>query len=256
MIRLDGVTKAYGGPLARLRGERVLALAGVTLAVEPGSALGLIGPNGAGKSTLLRILLGYASPSSGSATVAGMSPRAYAERHGIAYVPERVTLPPAWTVRGALDAFAALGEVDDAATRVPRMLDALGLTGVAGRRIASLSKGNLQRLALAQALLPERRVMVLDEGTEGLDPWWTGRLLELVADWRAADPERVLVFASHDLEAVERACERAAILVEGRILEIVDARSGEGRAPERRSGPPTLRERYADVAARQGGAAA
>jgi ABC-2 type transport system ATP-binding protein len=231
MIQLSEVTREYGGPLARLRGERVRALDGVTMRVPPGAAVGLVGPNGAGKSTLIRLLLGYLSPTRGGVQVGGMLPRDYAERHGIAYVPDRVSLPPTWTVRGALRAFAALGEVDSAAERIDRVMRRMGLAELAGRRVAALSKGNLQRLALAQAFMADRKVMVLDEGTDGLDPEWVARVREMLAEWRRADPERVLVFASHDLDEVERVAEQAVVLADGRVRETIDLRGGGGPLP-------------------------
>ncbi|HEU0016446.1 MAG TPA: ABC transporter ATP-binding protein [Longimicrobium sp.] len=245
MIRLDGVVKEFGGPLARLRGDRVRALDGVSLRVEPGTALGLIGPNGAGKSTLIRLLLGYLNPTGGGVAIAGMEPRRYAERHGIGYVPDRPALPGYWTVRRALAVFAALGEVDHADARVGEMVARLGLEPVAHRRVAALSKGNLQRLALAQALLGPRRVMVLDEATDGLDVEWAARVLELVREWRRQDPERVLVFASHDLEEVEQVADRVVVLQDGRVRQEIDLRANRGRAP-------SLREQYRRV--RQGAA--
>jgi ABC-2 type transport system ATP-binding protein len=231
MIRLQDAVKEFGGPLARLRGERVRALDGVTLQVPAGAAVGLVGPNGAGKSTLIRLLLGYLAPTSGGVQVGGMLPRDFAERHGIAYVPDRVSIPPAWTVRGALDAFSALGEVDRPRERVEKVMRKLGLADLAKRRVAALSKGNLQRLALAQALLGERKVMILDEGTDGLDPEWVARVREMLAEWRRADPERVLVFASHDLDEVERVADQAVVLSEGRVRELIDLRGGGGPAP-------------------------
>jgi ABC-2 type transport system ATP-binding protein len=230
MIRLQKVVKEYGGPLARLRGERVRALDGVTLHVPPGAAVGLVGPNGAGKSTLIRLLLGYIGPTAGGVQVGGMLPRDYAERRGVAYVPDRVSLPPAWTVRGALQAFAALGEVDGPSERIQKVLRKLGLAEIAGRRVSALSKGNLQRLAIAQALLGDRKVMVMDEGTDGLDPEWVARVREMLTEWRRADPERVLIFASHDLDEVERVADRAVILSEGRVREVVEL-DGGGPAP-------------------------
>jgi ABC-2 type transport system ATP-binding protein len=226
MIRIEKVVKEYGGPLARLRGERVRALDGVTLHVPPGAAVGLVGPNGAGKSTLIRLLLGYLSPTGGGVQVGGMLPRDYAERHGVSYVPDRVSIPPGWTVRGALHAFAALGEVDRAPERIQKAMRKLGLAELAGRRVSALSKGNLQRLAIAQALLGERKVMVMDEGMDGLDPEWAARVREMVAEWRRADPERVLVFASHDLDEVERMADQVVILSAGRVREVVDVRTG------------------------------
>jgi ABC-2 type transport system ATP-binding protein len=231
MIRLEKVVKEFGGPLARLRGERVRALDGVTLHVPPGAAVGVVGPNGAGKSTLIRLLLGYLAPTRGGVQVGGMLPRDYAERRGVAYVPDRISIPPAWTVRGALHAFAALGEVERPAERTERVMRKLGLTELAGRRVAALSKGNLQRLAIAQALLGDRKVMVMDEGTDGLDPEWVARVREMLAEWRRADPERVLVYASHDLDEVERVADQAVVLSEGRLREVVDLRGGGGPLP-------------------------
>lgn len=230
MIRLEKVVKEYGGPLARLRGERVRALDGVTLHVPPGTAVGLVGPNGAGKSTLIRLLLGFMAPTRGGVQVGGMLPRDFAERRGVAYVPDRVAIPPAWTVRRAMEAFAALGEVDTPAERIERALRRLGLAEIAGRRVAALSKGNLQRLAIAQAMLGDRKLMVMDEGTDGLDPEWVARVREMLAEWRRADPERVLVFASHDLDEVERVADQVVILSQGKVREVADLRSG-GAAP-------------------------
>jgi ABC-2 type transport system ATP-binding protein len=226
MIRLEDVTKEYGGWAPRARG-RVRALEGVTLVVPPGSALGVVGPNGAGKSTLMRLLLGYLRPTRGSVQVGGLAPRAYAERHGVAYVPDTVAVPPGWTVRGALEAFAALGEVAEPHARVEAEMERLGIAELAGRRVGALSKGNLQRLGIAQALLGERKVMVLDEPATGLDPEWIARLREIVAAWRAGDRERVLVMASHDLDEVERMVDRVAVLEAGRVRETIDLRAAE-----------------------------
>src|SRR5690606_22423940 len=92
------------------RRDPVAALDGVSLRVQPGAALGIVGLNGAGKSTLIRILLGYARPTTGSATIDGVAPRAYVEANGIAYVPERATVPGGWKVRHALGTFAMLGD--------------------------------------------------------------------------------------------------------------------------------------------------
>ncbi|HYJ78378.1 MAG TPA: ABC transporter ATP-binding protein [Longimicrobiaceae bacterium] len=228
MIHLEEVRKEYGGALARARGRQVVALDGVTLRVPPGSALGIVGPNGAGKSTLLRLLMGYLRPTGGSVTVGGLGPRRYVERHGVAYVPDQVAVPPHWTVRLALRAYAALGEVPDWRARVDAVLEQLGLGEVAERPVHTLSRGTLQRLAVAQALLGERALMVLDEPTHGLDPEWVARLRGIVAGWRAADPARVVVVASHDLAELERMVERVAVLEGGRVREELDLRSGSG----------------------------
>jgi ABC-2 type transport system ATP-binding protein len=225
MIELKNVTKLYRAPL----GEPVRALDGVTLRVAPGSVLGVIGLNGAGKSTLLRLLLGYVRPTQGEATIAGLLPRVYAERHGVAYVPERVAIPGWWTVRGALRAYAMLSDLgDDAWDGVEAALGRLGLEPLAGRRVGRLSKGNVQRVAIAQALLGDRKLMVLDEATDGLDPVWIAELREIVAEWRAADPERTVVLASHNLPEVERVADAVLVLHAGKVRERIEDAGGEG----------------------------
>jgi ABC-2 type transport system ATP-binding protein len=231
MIRLDDVIKDYGGWAARARRGTVRALDGISLAAPAGTALGVVGPNGAGKSTLIRLLLGYLHPTRGRVTIGDAAPRAYIERHGVAYVPDTVAIPPGWTVGGALRAFAALGEVEGAEERIEKVMETTGLMELAGRRVAALSKGGVQRLALAQALLGDRKVMVLDEPATGLDPEWIVRLRSIVADWRAADPGRVLVMASHDLDEVERMADRVAVLAAGRVREIIDLRAPEAGFP-------------------------
>lgn len=226
MIRITELSKTYDASAGR-GGGVVRALDAVSLQVAAGSALGVIGLNGAGKSTLLRVLLGYIRPSGGEARIRDLSPREYVERHGIAYVPERVAIPPQWTVRGALTAYAMLGNLGvDAAGRVEAAMRRLGLEELAGRKVGRLSKGNVQRLAIAQALLGERELMVLDEPTDGLDPVWIAELREIVAEWRAADPTRVLIMASHNLPEVERLTDRVVVLHAGRVLERLELGSG------------------------------
>ena len=238
MIRLENVIKDYRGPVGGLFGRRVRALDGVTVEVPAGSALGIIGLNGAGKSTLLRVLLGYVRPTAREARIAGLHPRAYAERHGIAYVPERVAIRAGWTVRGALRAYAMLGDLgEDSRVRVDAALARLGLEELADRRVGTLSKGNVQRLGIAQTLLADRKLMVLDEPTDGLDPVWIAELRTIIGDWRRMDPERVLIVASHNLPEVERLTDRVLVLHDGRVREEIDLRGA-------RPGSPTLEERF------------
>lgn len=233
MIRITELVKEYRGSGGAWAAP-VRALAGVSLHVAPGEAVGIVGVNGAGKSTLLRVLLGFARPTAGEVEVAGMAPRHYAERHGVAYVPERVAIPRGWTVRGALRAYAALADLDaDAHTRVEAAMNRLGLTPLADRRVAALSKGNVQRLAIAQALLAERDLMVLDEPTDALDPVWIAELRAIIEEWRAADPARVVVFASHNLAEVARAADRVLVLHQGTVREEMSG-GMDGASLERR----------------------
>jgi ABC-2 type transport system ATP-binding protein len=234
MIELTGVEKEYRAGWLPRAGAGVRALDGVSLVARRGEALGVIGLNGAGKSTLLRLLLGYVRPTAGEVTVDGVQPRQYAERHGVAYVPEHVRVPPGWTVRGALTAYAMLGELgEDAHERVERAMERLGLTSLADRKVGRLSKGNLQRLAIAQAILGERELMVLDEPTDALDPVWIAELREIVSEWRAADAGRTLVIASHNLAEVERIADRVLVLHAGRVREEIQLDTAGGRLEER-----------------------
>jgi ABC-2 type transport system ATP-binding protein len=234
MIELRDVVREYRGPFGGVLGRPVRALDKVTLQVPAGTALGIVGPNGAGKSTLIRLLLGYLRPTRGEVTIAGLSPRAYAERRGAGYVPERIAIPTRWTVRGAMRAYAALGEVENAEERIGAELRRFGLESLAERRVGALSKGNLQRLGLAQALLGDRKLLILDEPTDGLDPEWTARLREILAEWRREDPERVVLFASHNLDEVERAADQVVVLGEGRVRERIDLRAASPALPRYR----------------------
>jgi ABC-type multidrug transport system ATPase subunit len=242
MIHLDDVEKSFGGWLARAQGRVVPALAGVSLTVPAGTVLGIVGPNGAGKSTLIRILLGYLRPTRGNVTMGGLAPRAYAQRHGIAYVPESPAIRPGWTVDYAMRFYASLAELGEPGPQIDAALERVGLGDLRLRRVGTLSKGVRQRLALAQSLLGDRSVMVLDEPTSGLDPEWVTELRGMVAEWRAGRADRVALIASHDLSELERMVDRAAVLVGGVVREVIDLRAGTQAYPAYRlswNPPPT-----------------
>jgi ABC-2 type transport system ATP-binding protein len=197
-------------------GARV-ALAGVTLRLAAGEALGLLGPNGAGKTTALRLLLGFARASAGGVSLFGRDPRDPAARRGVGYLPERLVLPERATVRGFLRLQGALAGLEGAAREeeVDAALDAVGLADRAGDRIGGLSKGLRQRLGFANALLARPGLLVLDEPTSGLDPLG----IRDARGWIQAARARgaALLVSSHTLSEVERTCDRVAILNEGRL---------------------------------------
>ena len=209
-------------------GRSIRALEDFSLIIRESEVFGLAGPNGAGKSTLISLLLGYLEPTEGRITVAGMKPRAFVERHGIAYLSELIAIPPRWTLDEALQRYAILAGVADHQIRVrmARVVELLGLEEQRGKRIKQLSKGNLQRLGLAQALLRDDRVIILDEPTHGLDPVWTQRFRDVVDELRR--PHRAIFIASHNLDELQRLADRVAIIDRGRLQRVVEPRAAGG----------------------------
>ena len=218
MISFHNVCKTYRPPLR----PAVAAVEDFTLEVRPGEVLGIAGPNGAGKSTLLSMLLGYTKPTSGIIRIDGMESRQFIERHGIGYLSELVAIPPRWGVEETLLRFGTLAGVREPvlSLRVSETLEKLGLEGHRTKKVRELSKGNLQRLGLAQALLRGEELFVLDEPTHGLDPLWTAKFREIVASLRRRD--RTILIASHNLEELERLADRVVIMDRGQLQRVVD----------------------------------
>ena len=217
MIEFDSTTKIYRS----LLGRSVTAVEDFSLRVAEGEVLGIAGPNGAGKSTLISLLLGYIAPTKGSVTIGGVSPRRYVEKNGIGYLSELMTINPGWTAESALKRFAVLasippGEVNG---RVDAVIDQLGIGEHRAKKIKALSKGNLQRLGLAQSLLRDETVMILDEPTHGLDPLWTQRFRGIVEGLRR--PGRTVIIASHNLDELQRLADRVVIIDHGRLQRLV-----------------------------------
>ena len=225
VIAFDSVSKTY----TSLFRPPVRAVEEFTLTIERGEIMGLAGPNGAGKSTLISLLLGYLPPTSGHVTIADNAPRPYVERYGIGYLSELITLNPQWTLEGTLERLAVLAGLPSsvARVRVEAVIDELGIGEHRGKKLKALSKGNLQRLGLAQALLRDEQVLILDEPTHGLDPVWTQRFRDLVQ--RIRSPERTILIASHNLDELERLCDRVAIIDRGRLQRVVDTRRAAAR---------------------------
>lgn len=210
MIEIRNVTKYYG---------RVRALDDISFGVEQGQTVGLLGPNGSGKTTLMRILTGFFPPTSGQVRIGGINvaDSPFEVRKQIGYLPENVVLYPDLGVRSFLQ-FCARVKLTNAAQRtygIARVLSQCGLEDVATRRIGTLSKGYRQRVGLAQALLGDPRVLILDEPTVGLDPHQVIEMRELIK--RLAGDTTVLL-SSHILSEVGRTCNRVVIIDEGRII--------------------------------------
>ena len=202
----------------RRRFGDVVALDGVSFDVDEGSVVGFVGPNGAGKTTAMRIALGVLGADGGEVRWRGHTVDGKARRR-FGYIPEERGLYPKMRVLEQLVYLARLHGVGRGAarTRGLEILDTLGVADRAKDRVESLSLGNQQRVQLAAALVHQPDVLVLDEPFSGLDPVGTDVLVE-VLDGERRTRGVPIVFSSHQLELVERVCDRVAMIVEGRIV--------------------------------------
>jgi ABC-2 type transport system ATP-binding protein len=217
VIEFKNVGKIYKS----LLGNSVKAVEEFSLVVGEGEILGIAGPNGAGKTTLIAMMLGYLRPTTGTVEIDGLPARHYVEHNGIGYLSELVSIPPKWRTETALVRYATLAGVPDAEVRarVGYVMELLGLAEHRDKKVKALSKGNLQRVGLAQALLRDEKILVLDEPTHGLDPVWTQRFRDIVEDLRRSD--RTILIASHNLDELQRLADRVAIIDRGRLQRLV-----------------------------------
>ncbi len=210
MIDVEQLSKRYG---------RQMALEAVSFRAEPGEILGLLGPNGAGKTTTMRILTGYLPADAGQVRVAGVEvgEDPMAVRRAIGYLPEQPPLYPEMTVADYLGFVARIKGVaaGDRPARVRESLRRCGLEDRADSRIAKLSKGYRQRVGLAQALVHEPPVIILDEPTVGLDP---RQILDVRQLIRGLAGRHTVLLSSHILPEVSACCDRVAILNRGRLV--------------------------------------
>jgi ABC-type multidrug transport system ATPase subunit len=214
-IQIAGLSKTYGSG-----GNAVRALRGVDLTIREGM-FGLLGPNGAGKTTLMRILAGLVNPTSGRVTVAGHD--LSTERGKVAvkailgYLPQELGLYPELTARQFLDYMAILKGLDDARTRrarVDRTLEMTGLAEVADRKLKGFSGGMKRRVGIAQALLNDPRILIVDEPTAGLDPEERIRFRNLLVDLAS---DRIVILSTHIVEDISQTCRDMAVLDRGLV---------------------------------------
>jgi len=226
MIEATGLTKMYGNRAA---------VDGITFSVSRGEIAGFLGPNGAGKTSTMRMLTGYVTPTAGTARVAGFDVQdaPIEAKRRIGYLPEHPPLYKEMIVRPFLRFVASVRGVPrkDVESRVDRAIDRCGLGPVAGRLIGNLSKGYQQRVGLAQAILHEPDVLILDEPTVGLDPSQIRDIRQLI---RSFAGEHTVILSTHILAEVTMTCTRVLIINEGRIaadetMEALAARGGGTR---------------------------
>jgi len=221
VIEVQHLTKRYG---------RVTAVDDVSFKVEPGEILGFLGPNGAGKTTTMRILTGYMPASEGRATVAGYDvfthPIEAKRRTG--YLPETPPLYPDMTVREYLDFVARIKGIPPAerTSRVDAVMQRTHVADMAARHCGKLSKGYRQRVGLAQAILHNPEVLVLDEPTAGLDPKQIIETRDLI---RGLAGDHTIVLSTHILPEVAQTCQRVVIINKGRVVAVDSPENLTGR---------------------------
>jgi ABC-2 type transport system ATP-binding protein len=202
-------------------GKKV-AVAGLNLTVEQGEVFGFLGPNGAGKTTALKMMLGLVRPNTGEARLLGAPPRDPRVRESVGFLPEHFRFHEWLRANEFLDVHGQLYGMPRAErqTRVPELLKLVGLADEAERKLGQFSKGMLQRVGLAQALLNHPRLVFLDEPTSGLDPLGRRLVRDIIRHQRA---EGVTVFLnSHLLSEVEVTCDRVAFIAHGQVRQVAD----------------------------------
>ncbi len=228
-IETEGLTKVFRG---RFAGRELRAVDDVSLRVPAGSTYGLLGPNGAGKTTFVKMLLSCTHQTAGRAMVFGQDTRAAEARRPIGYLPENHRFPTYMTGRDMLDFYGALSGMETAARRkrIPELLNLVGLDERAhDLRLGKYSKGMLQRVGLAQALIHSPKLLVLDEPSDGVDPVGRKQIRDVL---QALEREGVTIFLnSHLLAEVELFCREVAIIQKGKLAltgTVEELTSGSG----------------------------
>src|ERR1043165_1833923 len=219
-IAIDKLSKSYG---------RIQALSGVSFKIEPGEVIGLLGPNGAGKTTLMKILCGYLEPDAGDVRVHGIDVvnQPIEAQRRIGYLPESAPLYSEMLVQGYLEMMAAMRGVPPE-QREDRMIEVIRATGLTERvvqPIGTLSKGFRQRVGIAQAIIHQPDILILDEPTTGLDPAQIVEIRDLIV---GLAKKATVLLPTHTLSEVEATCERVLVIMQGELradAKLADLRS-------------------------------
>jgi ABC-2 type transport system ATP-binding protein len=214
-VRIENLTKIFPVPLRR---QRVTAVRNISFEVRPGEVYGLLGPNGSGKSTTLKILLGLVTPNHGRAMIFGQDSRDYHSRRDVGFLPEN---PYFYKFLTAAETLRFYGKVCGMGgtilnKRVDELIHLVGLEDARDRRIGGFSKGMLQRIGLAQALIQDPRLVVLDEPTAGVDPAGSHQIRDLILDLKKRG--KTVLLTSHLLEQVQEICDRVGIMARGEMI--------------------------------------
>ena len=229
MIEIQDLQKSFGD---------FRAVDGVSFSVEPGEVLGFLGPNGAGKSTTMRMITGFLTPTGGGVKVAGADVGAdpIAAKRRIGYLPEGAPLYPDMTPRTLLEFIAEVRGVpaSERKARIEKVVAQVHIAGVLDQRIETLSKGFKRRVGLAQAIVHDPEILILDEPTDGLDPNQKHEVRQLIEEM---SQDKVIILSTHILEEVEAVCSRAIIIARGKVVydgtpQELKERSPSGRLDE------------------------
>jgi len=209
IVKLDGVTKAFGS---------VPAVNGLSLTIRQGEILGFLGTNGAGKTTTIKMLLGFCRPDAGCLSVLGGDPCDPATRAKIGYMPETAYYYPYLHVRELLSLYGGLCGMSKSAIRErsEELISRVGLKDAGDRLLRHYSKGMLQRAGIAQALLHDPDLLILDEPFTGLDPLARIHFRDLILELKRRG--KTIFFSSHELSEAELICDRVAILKQGSLV--------------------------------------
>ncbi|MDB4711584.1 ABC transporter ATP-binding protein [Verrucomicrobiales bacterium] len=215
-VQINNLTKIFPVPF---RKEKVVAVDDLSLRVEAGEVYGLIGPNGSGKSTTMKVLLGLISATSGSSAVFGLSSSETASRGSVGFLPENPYFYKYLTGAETLSFYGKLCGLSrrKIKERTSELLSLVDLENAKDRRLGGYSKGMLQRIGLAQALIGDPRLVVLDEPTAGVDPAGSRKIRDLIIELKERGISVIL--SSHLLEQVQEVCDRVGIIFQGKLVK-------------------------------------
>jgi ABC-2 type transport system ATP-binding protein len=253
-VSITGLTKLYPVPMRR---QKVVAVKELNLEVEEGQVYGLLGPNGSGKSTTLKILLGLVTPTRGESKIFGQDSRDYRSHRDVGFLPENPYFYKYLTAEETLRFYGKIcgmgGKILD--DRIGELLSLVGMEDARHRRVGGYSKGMLQRIGLAQALIQDPRLLVLDEPTAGVDPLGSRQIRDLILELKKRG--KTVLLTSHLLEQVQEVCDRVGIMArgvmmrEGRLDDLVTIEGQTEYLVE--NAAPELREKIEALVKASGG---
>lgn len=253
-VSITGLTKLYPVPMRR---QKVVAVKDLNLQVEEGQVYGLLGPNGSGKSTTLKILLGLVTPTRGESKIFGQDSTDYRSHRDVGFLPENPYFYKYLTAEETLRFYGKICGLGGRALddRIGELLALVGMEDARHRRVGGYSKGMLQRIGLAQALIQDPRLLVLDEPTAGVDPLGSRQIRDLILELKKRG--KTVLLTSHLLEQVQEVCDRVGIMArgvmmrEGRLEDLVTVEGQTEYVVENAS--PELTEKIAALVKASGG---